>query len=59
MKTSHGFKKTYLLMLSLPVMLPAIAGCNETKSPGDVLAETFGNFMKGLIDVGMAFLLGH
>ena len=59
MKTSHWLKKTRLPALLLPVMMLAVAGCNETKSPMDVLAETFGNFMKGLIDVGVAFLLGH
>ncbi len=52
------FNKTRRLALLLPVTMPVLVGCNETQSPGDVLIETFGNFVKGLIDAGIAFMLG-
>ena len=58
MNAPHLFKKTHLLALLLPVMMLTIAGCDD-KSPMETFTETIGNFLKGLIDVGVAFVLGN
>ncbi|MBN2560307.1 MAG: hypothetical protein JXQ75_05195 [Phycisphaerae bacterium] len=59
MKAIHRPKKTLFLASLLPAMMLAVSGCDEDRAPMDILVETIGNFMKGLIDVGAALFLGN
>ncbi len=59
MKAPIQSKKAYLLASLLPGLLLLAAGCTNDGSPREIFIEAIGNFVKGLIDVGVATALGN
>ncbi len=61
MKKSKRLRNLRLSGLMVVAMMFVMGGasCGETQSPMDTFLQAMGDFFKGMIDVGLAFVMGH